>query len=137
MGGYRIDMVALYQDQKVAIECDGEKYHGIDMVASDMERQTILERIGWRFIRIRGSEYYSNKEKTMTRVLSELHVLGIEPEESMELSEQKETDLLTRIKASAASKMTDSNSAESKMDAIASALSSTNNFLSVEDNERY
>ena len=137
VGGYRIDMVALYQDQKVAIECDGEKYHGIDMVASDMERQTILERIGWRFIRIRGSEYYSNKEKTMTRVLSELHVLGIEPEESMELSEQKETDLLTRIKASAASKMTDSNSAESKMDAIASALSSTNNFLSVEDNERY
>ena len=137
VGGYRIDMVALYQDQKVAIECDGEKYHGIDMVASDMERQTILERIGWRFIRIRGSEYYSNKEKTMTRVLSELHVLGIEPEESMEISEQKETDLLTRIKASAASKMTDSNSAESKMDAIASALSSTNNFLSVEDNERY
>ena len=44
-----------------------------------MERQTILERLGWRFIRIRGSEYYRAPEKTMERVISQLAAFGIEP----------------------------------------------------------
>ena len=46
VGSYRIDMVAIYGDRKIAIECDGELYHsGYDKVCDDMERQTILERL--------------------------------------------------------------------------------------------
>jgi very-short-patch-repair endonuclease len=50
-------MVATCGDKKVAIECDGEKYHALDKLAEEMARQAVLERLGWRFIRIRGSQY--------------------------------------------------------------------------------
>lgn len=81
VGAYSIDMVALFGDKKIAIECDGELYHsGDEKILQDMERQTILERLGWRFIRIRGSEYYRDQESTIERVISELEIYGIEPE---------------------------------------------------------
>lgn len=78
---YRLDIVAQYGDKKIAIECDGELYHsGYDKIAQDMERQAILERLGWKFIRIRGSEFYSDKDKTMKRVFKELNEYGIYPD---------------------------------------------------------
>ncbi|MEG1502317.1 MAG: AAA domain-containing protein [Synergistaceae bacterium] len=81
VGSYRIDMVAVCGDNKIAIECDGELYHsGDEKIREDMERQAILERLGWRFIRIRGSEYYGNPSQTITRVVDELTAFGIEPE---------------------------------------------------------
>lgn len=69
-----------------------------------MERQTILERLGWRFIRIRGSEYFRNPEETIERVVKELSAYGIEPEDSEVLNENKGTnyELLERVKACAA-----------------------------------
>jgi hypothetical protein len=67
-----------------------------------MERQTILERLGWRFIRIRGSEYYRNPDAAMKRVLEELTVFGIEPEESEAAgTETQSTELLQRVKTRA------------------------------------
>lgn len=101
VGGYRIDMVAMCGKKKVAIECDGEKYH--QDVRADMERQAILERLGWRFIRIRGSEYYRNPEKTMERVVNELSSFGIAPEAHDETVEiRKDSELLQRVKIRAA-----------------------------------
>lgn len=89
IGSYRIDMVAVYGKDKIAIECDGELYHsGEEKIREDMERQTILERLGWRFIRIRGSEYYRNPESTMERVISELGDYGIEPEAKLLTKEE-------------------------------------------------
>lgn len=82
VGAYRIDMIALCRTKKVAIECDGEQFHSSEeAIRTDMERQSILERLGWRFIRIRGSEYYRDKETTMQRVVRELGELGIQPEQ--------------------------------------------------------
>ena len=94
-------MVAVSGDRKVAIECDGERYHsGDDKVLEDMERQTILERLGWRFIRIRGSEYYRNPQSTIDRVISELDQYGIEPEDFKEDTEViiNYSDLFERVK---------------------------------------
>jgi superfamily I DNA and/or RNA helicase len=106
VGSYRIDMVAISGDKKVAIECDGEAYHsGEEKVREDMERQTVLERLGWRFIRIRGSEYYRFPQKTMDRVITELESLNIFPESINEENEDvviKESALLTRVKIRAA-----------------------------------
>ena len=100
VGSYRIDIVAICESRKIAIECDGDKYHsGESKLREDMERQTILERIGWRFIRIRGSEYYRNPEKTIERVISELAMLGIYPEDQIISNKISQTsDLLERIK---------------------------------------
>ena len=103
VGAYRLDMVAVCGIKKVAIECDGERWHsGEDKIREDMERQTILERLGWRFIRIRGSEYYRKPEETMMRVLSKLTELGIEPEKTEVVSgAERETELLKRVKLQA------------------------------------
>ena len=102
VGSYRIDMVAVCRHRKIAIECDGELYHsGEDKVREDMERQAILERLGWRFIRIRGSEYYRNPNKTMERVISELTEFEIEPEQSIQINNAQSTELQQRVIATA------------------------------------
>lgn len=104
VSAYRLDMVAVCGKKKVVIECDGERYHsGEAKIREDMERQAILERIGWRFIRIRGSEYFRNPEKTMVRVIAELDKFGIEPEDQNAASaETRTTELLERTKVRAA-----------------------------------
>ncbi len=103
VGVYRIDIVAVFSGKTVAIECDGERWHsGEEKIRQDMERQTILERLGWTFIRIRGSEYYRDPEKTMKRVINELSDYGIEPESINDIApEGRNTELLNRIKGRA------------------------------------
>lgn len=104
VGAYRLDIVAVCGKKMVAIECDGEQWHsGESKIREDMERQTILERLGWRFIRIRGSEYYRDATKTMDRVFKELSEYGIEPEDAVIMNDQgRETELLKRVKNRAA-----------------------------------
>ena len=108
VGAYSIDMVACYQDKKIAIECDGERYHsGQDALLADMQRQIILERLGWTFIRLRGGEYYSSPEKAIRRVVSDLNNLGIFPETNISKEGandflepcNRDTDLTRRVKA--------------------------------------
>ncbi|MDP4177633.1 MAG: DUF559 domain-containing protein, partial [Bacillota bacterium] len=102
VGSSRIDMVAICGDKKIAIECDGELYHsGDDKVYADMERQAILERLGWKFIRIRGSEYYRNPNQTMNRVISELTDFEIEPEQNIQINNAQDTELQQRVIATA------------------------------------
>ena len=104
VGSYRIDMVAQYNGHKVAIECDGERFHsGEEKIREDMERQTILERIGWKFIRIRGSEYYRNKTKTMESVIKQLTNLGIQSEKIINIDDNghQTSALLDRVKTRA------------------------------------
>lgn len=104
VGAYRLDMVVVSGKRMVAIECDGERWHSGDAkIRADMERQTILERIGWKFIRIRGSEYYRDTDNTINRVISELTAYGIEPEKTgSNIQEIRTTELLHRIKNRAA-----------------------------------
>lgn len=103
VGSYRIDIVAVCNDKKIAIECDGERDHsGDDKIREDMERQAILERLGWRFIRIRGSEYYKNQNETIKRVISELTAYEIEPEQNIKIEEANDTELKQRVIAKAA-----------------------------------
>ncbi len=79
VGAYRIDMVIKDGVNRVALECDGEKWHTLDNLADDLRRQAILERLGWRFIRIRGSAFYRNPEETMKWVYKELGSYNIKP----------------------------------------------------------
>lgn len=104
VGAYRLDMVAVCRNNAVAIECDGELWHSGDIkIREDMERQTILERLGWRFIRIRGSEYYRAPEQTIQRVVQKLASYGIEPETSTPSTvSDRNTELLSRVKNCAA-----------------------------------
>lgn len=99
VGSYRLDMVISDAQGRVALECDGERWHSGDAkIREDMERQTILERLGWRFIRLRGSEYYRDPERAMQHVFDNLTELGIQPISDSVTTTQKDTLLLERIK---------------------------------------
>ena len=67
-GYYRIDIVVIGRADRLAIECDGDRFDGLDELPHDLERQAILERCGWKFERIRGSQFF--RDPTRLCVLS-------------------------------------------------------------------
>ena len=54
IAGRRIDLVVEGMRGRLAVECDGDAWHGADQYGSDMARQRQLERAGLMFWRIRG-----------------------------------------------------------------------------------
>ncbi|OKA18930.1 AAA domain-containing protein [Pseudomonas versuta] len=80
VGAYRIDMVVEGDnDSRLAIECDGDRFHGPDRWDSDMRRQRILERAGWRFWRCFASAFTLNRQLIIDDLLSTLKAMNIEP----------------------------------------------------------
>jgi very-short-patch-repair endonuclease/DNA polymerase III delta prime subunit len=57
IGHFRIDMVIESEGKRLAVECDGERYRTPESLTEDIERQAVLERLGWEFVRIRGSAF--------------------------------------------------------------------------------
>ena len=80
VGGYRIDLVVVGGGRRLAVECDGERYHGPEKLQEDMDRQAILERLGWQFVRVRGSVFFRDEERAMRAIFLKLEELGIAPE---------------------------------------------------------
>jgi very-short-patch-repair endonuclease len=79
-GAYRIDMVVEGAgDVRLAIECDGDEYHGPDRWAHDTNRQRILERAGWPFWRCFASTWILRKEEVLSELCERLNTMGIEP----------------------------------------------------------
>lgn len=84
-GAYRIDMVVEgLGDVRLAIECDGDEYHGPDHWQHDMYRQRVLERAGWVFWRCFASTWTLRKEEVLNELLERISAMGIEPLGSME-----------------------------------------------------
>lgn len=80
VGRYRIDMVVEgHNDARLAIECDGDRYHGADKWADDMHRQRILERAGWVFWRCFASTFVRRRKDMLDDLLKTLAERGIEP----------------------------------------------------------
>lgn len=138
VGAYWLDMVVVCGERKIAIECDGDRYHyGDDKIREDMERQTILERLGWRFIRIRGSEYYRAPEQTMERVIRELSKQGITPErisaeheDSGQVNAGRNTELLQRVKQRAQEFLSEEDvEIESMQGTVAAALNTRTDII--------
>ena len=99
VGAYRLDIVVLSGNNKVVIECDGERYHsGEEKVREDMQRQAILERIGWKFIRIRGSQFFKDSDSEMSKVINQLNDMKIYPEDENNLENVRTSELLEKVK---------------------------------------
>jgi very-short-patch-repair endonuclease/DNA polymerase III delta prime subunit len=79
VGGYRIDMVVSDGRRQVALECDGDRFQALDRIPEEMAKQAVLERVGWRFRRIRASRYYRDPDGTVEGVCKDLRRLGVEP----------------------------------------------------------
>jgi very-short-patch-repair endonuclease len=76
---YRIDLVVEGMQGRLAVECDGEEWHGPERYEQDMARQRNLERAGWQFVRIRGGDFYRDRGKATAALWDELEKLGIKP----------------------------------------------------------
>jgi very-short-patch-repair endonuclease len=77
--GYRIDIVVEGIKTRLAVECDGDNWHGPDQYEADQIRQRILERAGWRFWRIRGSSFYRDPSGAMEplwQILEEMEIFS-------------------------------------------------------------
>jgi len=78
--GFKIDLVVEGAgDRRLAIECDGDQYHGPERWADDMSRQRVLERVGWRFWRCWASSFTVDPDGCMADLFRMLDANGIQP----------------------------------------------------------
>lgn len=71
-------------DARLAIECDGDEFHGPDRWAADMSRQRVLERAGWTFWRCFASTWSMRRDEVLKELLGRLTAMGIEPPGALE-----------------------------------------------------
>lgn len=79
VGGYKIDFVVEgAEDRRLAIELDGDRFHGPGQWLDDMTRQRILERAGWTFWRCFASSYYMRKDEVLADLFATMERMGID-----------------------------------------------------------
>jgi len=79
-GGYRIDFVVEgAEGRRLAVECDGDRFHGPGQWPADMARQRVLERAGWTFWRCFASSFVMRREQVVADLLASLEKMGIAP----------------------------------------------------------
>ena len=75
-----IDLVV--EDNKgnrIAVQCDGDREQTMEAVEEEMARHQMLRRLGWDFIRVRGSEFFRNRDRAMKKLQRRLQEVGIAP----------------------------------------------------------
>ncbi|KUI17020.1 ATP-binding protein IstB [Mycobacterium lehmannii] len=77
--GYKIDLVILGARGRLAVECDGDFWHGPEAYEADLARQRELERCDWKFFRIRESMFYADMPGTLAKLWERLDELDIRP----------------------------------------------------------
>jgi len=98
VGRYRIDLVVEGGTRRLAIECDGDAFHGVDVQIDDAARQRDLERVGWTFWRVRGSSFFRDPHAALAPLWDLLDKLGIE---SAGRTEEAHDDLQQEVQATA------------------------------------
>lgn len=97
--GRRIDLVVVGENGRLAVECDGDYWHGPEQYEADLARERDLQRVGWEFFRIRGSEYYLNEEESLLPLWSMLDAKGIMPKGWIPPVEEKVESIVEGIEA--------------------------------------
>ncbi len=77
LAGKRIDLLIEGMRGRLAVECDGDQWHGIEEWDRDVDRQRMLERCDLRFWRIRGSAYYRDPVAALQPLWQTLEAEGI------------------------------------------------------------
>ncbi|MFB8437914.1 AAA domain-containing protein [Streptomyces niveus] len=79
-GSKRIDLVVVGARGRLAVECDGDRYHTTpEQIRHDERRDRELQRVGWTFWRIPESEYRFDPDQALSGLWEELKRLGIHP----------------------------------------------------------
>ncbi|MBU0608950.1 MAG: DUF559 domain-containing protein, partial [Armatimonadetes bacterium] len=86
VAGYRIDLLVEGMQGRMAVECDGDEWHGPERYESDMARQRQLERAGYPFWRVRGSVFYRDPDQAMADLwecLDQHHICAVADAEAV------------------------------------------------------
>ena len=74
IGKYELDFVIDDEKgKKIAIQCDGDECKSKEEYEADIIEQDVLTRCGWKFIRVRASQFYANKEKTVSELIIKIN----------------------------------------------------------------
>jgi hypothetical protein len=101
IGDHVIDVVVEGRaGERVAIQCDGGRAQSDVQLAAAVERQLTLERLGWRFIRVRASAFSLAPDQAIDRVCARLRDLDITPSgvEPSRTGETPAADLEARVR---------------------------------------
>jgi len=79
MNGYNIDLIVEGIRGRLAVECDGDTWHGPEKYDDDMARQRDLERCGMQFWRLRGSAYNHHPDDSLEDLWRTLQRMEIYP----------------------------------------------------------
>lgn len=79
VAGKRIDLVVEGGQARLAVECDGDHWHGADRYEADMQRQRQLERCEWEFFRVSEAAFYANRKSALVRLWEVLEEREIFP----------------------------------------------------------
>jgi len=97
VGTYRIDLVVTGNGRRLAVECDGERYRGLEKLQEDAECQAILERLGWKFVRVRGSLFFRDEDRALKPMFGRLAELNITPELEPASKSSTKSEIVDRI----------------------------------------
>ena len=80
VSSFRIDLGVVHPDEPgrylAAVECDGATYHGSPAARDrDRIRQSVLESLGWKFVRIWSTDYFRDPAGVMKDVDKRLREL--------------------------------------------------------------
>ncbi len=75
----RIDLVVEDPKRRIAVECDGDEWHGPDQYEADCLREAILNRSGWEFARIRASAFYANRSSAIDTLVAKIAQQNVHP----------------------------------------------------------
>jgi very-short-patch-repair endonuclease len=76
----RIDLLVEGMRGRLAVECDGDRWHGLEQWEQDVARQRMLERCGLEFWRLRASTFYRDPQRATEPLWQLLDHRGIRPE---------------------------------------------------------
>ncbi len=82
VGRFRIDLVVRGRRGRLAVECDGDAFHPPEQWEADRRRQETLERLGWKFFRVRGSAFYRDRDAALVPLWDRLENMGIRPDDN-------------------------------------------------------
>ncbi|SHK48467.1 AAA domain-containing protein [Selenomonas ruminantium] len=107
VGSLVVPVAAQYGEKRVIIACDGE--HWVDSLkeAADLRySQAVLERMGWNFVRVRGSQWYLDPEASLAQLKAELQALGIVPGQAPDEEQAEGQEIVTYLQQRAAQLVT-------------------------------
>ncbi len=79
VGSYTVALTCEGLGGRLAIECDGDGVCDIETITDQLNKQSVLERLGWRFLRLRATEFYRDAAAFAAGLLNAVDAAGIKP----------------------------------------------------------